>query len=302
MQSDIDAPKFEDLVYDVGMHRGEDTEFYLKKGFRVVAFEADPDLARYCRERFKEYIANRQLTIIEGAIIDLDAAENKDRKKITFYKNDGMSVLGTVNANWAERNEFLRSPSNAMIDVEVIDFTSAVEKHGIPHYMKIDIEGSDMICVNLLKKFSKRPDYISIESDKTSMAKILFEIDTLTELGYNRFKAVEQSDIPFAQTPPYPASEGTYTPEHQFELGSTGLFGSELGGRWKSRRGIVFQYYIIRLSYYLLGDEGVMEKWSFRGAWVFRAMVRRTLRLYTRATVPGWYDTHARHSSVRAGK
>src|SRR3990172_7762654 len=145
MQSDIDAPKFEDLVYDVGMHRGEDTEFYLKKGFRVVAFEADPDLARYCRERFKEYIANRQLTIIEGAIIDLDAAENKDRKKITFYKNDGMSVLGTVNANWAERNEFLRSPSNAMIDVEVIDFTSAVEKHGIPHYMKIDIEGSDMI-------------------------------------------------------------------------------------------------------------------------------------------------------------
>ena len=25
------------LIYDVGAHRGEDTEFYLKKGFRVVA-------------------------------------------------------------------------------------------------------------------------------------------------------------------------------------------------------------------------------------------------------------------------
>ncbi len=26
----------DDLIYDVGMHTGEDTEFYLRKGFRVV--------------------------------------------------------------------------------------------------------------------------------------------------------------------------------------------------------------------------------------------------------------------------
>ena len=35
-------PKQDDLIFDVGLHRGEDTEFYLKKGFRVVAFEANP--------------------------------------------------------------------------------------------------------------------------------------------------------------------------------------------------------------------------------------------------------------------
>ena len=301
MQSFDDVVKFDDLVYDVGMHKGEDTEFYLKKGFRVVAFEADPDLAQHCRERFKEYIANGRLSIIEGAIIDLDTVENKDKKTITFYKNDGMSVLGTINANWAERNEFLGSPSNGTIEVRVLDFVDEVRKYGIPHYMKIDIEGSDMVCVNALKQFSKRPDYISIESDKTSLTKILDEIDTFAELGYDHFKAVEQSDIPFVQTPPYPASEGSYTPDHRFELGCTGLFGSELRG-WKSKQGIVLQYYIIGLSYYLLGDRGVMEAWSFKGAWVFRAMVRRTLRLFTRATVPGWYDTHARLSSVAAGK
>ena len=28
------------LIYDVGLHKGEDSEFYLKKGFRVVAIEA----------------------------------------------------------------------------------------------------------------------------------------------------------------------------------------------------------------------------------------------------------------------
>ena len=33
-----------DLIMDVGMHRGEDAEFYLKKGFRVVGVEANPEL------------------------------------------------------------------------------------------------------------------------------------------------------------------------------------------------------------------------------------------------------------------
>ena len=51
-----DTPKQKDLIFDIGMHKGEDTEFYLKKGFRVVAIEADPDLANLCRKRFKEFI------------------------------------------------------------------------------------------------------------------------------------------------------------------------------------------------------------------------------------------------------
>ena len=35
-----------DLIYDVGFHQGEDTAFYLKKGFLVVAFEAHPRLRK----------------------------------------------------------------------------------------------------------------------------------------------------------------------------------------------------------------------------------------------------------------
>ena len=35
-----------DLIYDVGMHNGADTAFYLAKGFRVVAVEANPELVQ----------------------------------------------------------------------------------------------------------------------------------------------------------------------------------------------------------------------------------------------------------------
>jgi hypothetical protein len=54
------------------------------------------------------------------------------------------------------------------------------------------------------------------------------------------------------------------------------------------------QYRLIFLGYYLLGDSGVLGSWRFPGARQARGLVRRALRLLTRATVPGWYDTHAR--------
>ena len=40
------------LVYDVGVHRGDDTAYYLHKGYRVVGVEADPAMADHLRDRF----------------------------------------------------------------------------------------------------------------------------------------------------------------------------------------------------------------------------------------------------------
>lgn len=58
------------LIYDVGMHQGQDTDFYLKKGFDVVSFEANPSNAEICRKRFAHAIAAKRLTIVEGAIVE----------------------------------------------------------------------------------------------------------------------------------------------------------------------------------------------------------------------------------------
>ncbi|HEX8148629.1 MAG TPA: FkbM family methyltransferase [Pyrinomonadaceae bacterium] len=293
----LDTPKHDDLIYDVGMHKGEDTDFYLRKGFRVVAFEADPELAGHCRERFQDYIRRGRLTVVEGAIVSPDsmAAGNKVR----FYRNRELSVWGTVEAGWAERNARLGT-SSSVTEVEAIDFVSALRQHGIPHYMKIDIEGLDIVCVTALGRFRERPDYISMESDKTSLAKIRREIETLAGLGYDSFQAVEQSKIPHSQPPPNLAREGNYVAQ-QFEPDSSGLFGAELAGEWMSKDAILRRYAFIRLGYYLVGDDGVLNRLRFRGAWRLRSMTVNLLKRLTREAVPGWYDTHARHSSVGAG-
>ena len=99
------TPKNEDLIYDVGMHEGEDTHYYLKRGFRVIAFEADPKLVKYCRSKFSEAIEKKHLTIVEGAIVDRDLEDGQ--RTVKFYKNNSVTSWGTVSDDWAQRNELL---------------------------------------------------------------------------------------------------------------------------------------------------------------------------------------------------
>jgi FkbM family methyltransferase len=284
--------KHRDLIYDVGMHRGEDTEFYLQKGFRVVAFEADPELVNSCRIKFNEFINQGKLTIMEGAIVDPDKS---GQKKVSFYKNNTESIWGTTCIDWAERNKKFGTDSS-LIEVDIVNFEDAIKEHGIPYYMKVDIEGCDAICLNALKRFRERPDYISIESDKTSFANIRNEIDLFVSLGYDSFQAVEQSAKATSQSPPLPPREGNYV-AHHFDEVSSGLFGAELDDKWKSKHEILCLYRFILMGYYLLGDNGIMNRWKFPGAGRLRSLAWRFLKLFTRApAIPGWYDTHARHS------
>jgi hypothetical protein len=252
-------------------------------------------LIAYCKERLKKFLDCKQLTIVEGAVVNSDLIDAGSHT-IRFYKNCCASIWGTVNADWAERNARLGAASS-VIDVRAISFSDAIVKYGMPYYMKIDIEGWDTVCIESLRDFEERPTYISMESDKMRFENIEREIDLLAELGYISFQAIEQSAIPWSQSPPYPPKEGRYVAQ-RFERGSSGLFGAELQGNWKSKREILRQYFAIRLGYCLLGDNGIMNKWKFAGSSLIRFWTRATIRQITRASVPGWYDTHARHRDL----
>src|SRR5215213_370132 len=108
------------LIYDVGMHKGEDTDYYLKLGFRVVGFEADPELIATCKSRFAAPVASGQLHIVEGAIAPLGYGE-----EITFFRSS-LSVWGTVEHEWEERNRRLGAGSTP-IKVKRVDVTHCVQ-------------------------------------------------------------------------------------------------------------------------------------------------------------------------------
>lgn len=280
-----------DLVYDVGMHKGEDTDYYLKKGFNVIGFEADPDLAAYCRSRFPDEIENGKLIVVEGAIVERPPGETK-ASTVKFYKNKDKSVWGTVTGDWAHRNELLGA-SSEIIEVPVVDFSECLEKYGIPHYLKIDIEGMDTVCLRALVNFEQRPDYISIESEKVSFAKLVDELNLLAQLGYASFQAIQQNGIPH-QIEPNPSEEKRYV-GYQFQKGSSGLFGKDLPNEWKSYNKILNEYKIIFIQYKLFGDHGKLKKY-FIGK-----VLKKVLSMILRRPVPGWYDTHAKHSAGSQG-
>jgi len=287
MSSLLPTSKVPDLVYDIGLHHGQDTDFYLKKGFRVVAFEADPTNAEFCRERFVDAVSAGRLTIVEGAITE-DLSGNRSAGKVKFYKNADHSLWGSTSDDWAVRNEVLGT-RNDIISVTAINFAQCLQKYGVPHYLKADIVGSETICLRALLKFENKPDYLSIRSEKLVFKKLEYEFDLLEELGYRQFKVVDQhfDDL----RPELPSSNGSNN-HHIFEEGASGPFGEETRGRWCVRESAIAKYRRIFVKYWLFGDYSYLIQTS-RG----RHFINRMEGLFKRS-IPGWYDTHAKHASI----
>lgn len=268
-----------DLIFDVGLHRGEDTDFYLKKGFRVVAFEAHPDLINHCKVRFQEPIVGQRLQIVEGAVAPEAAGEH-----IAFYKNLQKSDWGTIDPKWVERNERLGTRS-VEIEVERVDLAEKFRSHGVPFYLKIDIEGADQVVLNELGRFEDRPRYISMEAEKVDFSQLVAELSALKRLGYKTFKPIQQASIPGTRI-----TTTTLHGEpliHVFVDGASGPFGEDLSGPWLSYDECLRRFRTIFSLYRLFGDDGIVG--ALPGG---MRIVGLLTRLY-RQPLPGWHDIHA---------
>jgi hypothetical protein len=116
------------------------------------------------------------------------------------------------------------------------------------------------------------------------------ELDLLAGLGYDRFKAVQQATV--GQQKIYdPPREGT-APAKVIARDSSGLFGRELPGTWIDVGKLASSYKRIMLGYKLLGNDSFVRRNRItRKIW-------RLLQKISGRALPGWYDTHAAHSTV----
>jgi len=260
----------DDLVFDVGAHLGEDSVFYLRLGYRVVAVEANPELAASLRRRFSSEIAAGRYVLVEAAIAAAPGA-------VTFYRNEKLSVWGTTQSAWAARNELLGTKSSALT-VQGVLFVDLLRQYGCPHYLKVDIEGADMLCIDALNGLAERPVYVSVESTKTSWEELLGEFDALESLGYTKFKVVNQLRH---RSGTFVARNGSSF-WYAFEPASSGPFGENLPGEWLTRAAAVSMYRRVFRLYGLFGDEAALAK-VLRPLPLMRGLLRRV----------GWYDTHA---------
>jgi FkbM family methyltransferase len=207
----------DDLIYDVGLHSGKDTEFYLAKGFRVVAIEANPVLATRCKTKFASQIKEGRLHILQLAIGE--QAGNCD-----FFVCDQHDDWSTIDRRDRLKKEKQDGVTFRTVTVRCASLDTVLLEFGVPYYLKIDIEGCDVFCLEALKRTQARPKYVSVETDGYDQ---LFH---LYLLGYNKFKVINQA-LHKQAVPPRPPREGLYV-DATFNWDSSGLFGEETAGSW----------------------------------------------------------------------
>lgn len=175
-----------DLIYDVGMHNGDDTAHYLHRGFRVLAIDANPQACEDAMRRFREEASSGRLTILNAGI----TAEPGPRD---FWICETNSEWNSFDRQIASRN----GVPHHSIQVPCLTFAEILERHGVPYYLKVDIEGHDWLCLDALRGRRDLPVYISTEVSRFEEA-----LRTLIELGYTGYKCISQYTFLPLQWPP----------------------------------------------------------------------------------------------------
>jgi FkbM family methyltransferase len=179
------------LVYDIGAHQGDDTGWYLQKGYRVIAVEANPLLAKELEEKFSSAVRSGRLRVVNVVVGE------RDNETVTFFisREDWRS---SASKDLAERDGVIVKTA----ELPTARLSTLFEQYGSPYYCKIDIEGNDAMAINSLSGNTSRPVFISCElsclsiSDLHNNNNLLFEtLNALQAAGYTSFQLTDQESL-----------------------------------------------------------------------------------------------------------
>jgi len=239
------------LIYDVGMHNGDDTAYYLWRGFRVVAIEPNPELVATAANRFRREIEAGYLKILNVGI----AAEEGE---LPFWVCQTDSRLSSFDRHVASLGYAVHE-----IRVPCRKFRSILDDFGVPFYLKVDIQGNDFLCIEALDP-GELPKFLSVEFALSDMPLVAL----MHERGFSQFKCISQAHFLPLELPPVAEARLIQRAERLsqtrntlirvfrklgggcwiqrqfnrlrtrngwvFPAGTSGPFGDELPGRWLS--------------------------------------------------------------------
>ncbi len=198
------------LIFDIGLHKGLDAEWYLAKGFNVIGLEASKSLCQLAHKNNKKAVSEGRLTIIEKALFD------DNNSTIPFFEVSEKDDWGSIYRGDAEKGIYKADETT----VSTITLFDLIEEYGCPYYIKCDIEGGDAIFARQVVGLKELPVFVSIEFTSA------VDLCNLAAAGYDRFQIVNQWNNPFIKAPTT-AKEGVYAPS-SFSHETSGLFGLEL--------------------------------------------------------------------------
>jgi FkbM family methyltransferase len=138
-----------DTVFDVGANVGNRVQAFLECGAKVVAVEPQPACVAVLRNKFNERITIENIGLA-GAPGELEMHLSTD------------STVSTFSADFMEhtKDRFKYSQWTDTIKVPISTLDALIEKHGLPRFCKIDVEGFEP---EVLKGLHQQIPYLSLE-------------------------------------------------------------------------------------------------------------------------------------------
>jgi FkbM family methyltransferase len=148
------------LIFDIGANAGYKTDIFLRLGARVVAVDPDDENQQVLRQRFLKYRLRPKRVDIEGKAVS-DAIAIK-----TMFIDIPGSAKNTLNPKWVQTLRTDAKRFGQRLDfagkkeVETVTLEKLIATHGIPFFIKIDVEGHEP---SVLRGLNRPVPYLSFE-------------------------------------------------------------------------------------------------------------------------------------------
>jgi FkbM family methyltransferase len=169
-----------DLVFDVGAHVGDRVAAFLRLGARVVAVEPQPAL----RTTLKLLRGRDRAVVIEPVALgrregSVELKLNLDNPTVSTASSDFIRAAAGA-PGWEDQ------AWTSTITVPMTTLDALIARHGVPAFIKIDVEGFE---AEVLAGLSRRVAALSFEFTTIQRAVAAAAIDRCVALGYVSFNA-----------------------------------------------------------------------------------------------------------------